>query len=115
MTLSVYQHWDPLNLCIVGQTYPPEYYQWITKPHVRKLFEKIAVETEEDYQLLISKLQEFGVKIVRPQVPTFEDILIGGRYMPPPMTPRDHMIMIGDVFYKGYQLNIKKFYIIYVI
>jgi hypothetical protein len=110
MTLSVYQHWDPLNLCIVGQTYPPEYYQWITKPHVRKLFEKIAVETEEDYQLLISKLQEFGVKIVRPQVPTFEDILIGGRYMPPPMTPRDHMIMIGDVFYKGYQLNIKKFY-----
>lgn len=110
MTLSVYQHWDPLKLCVVGQTYPPEYYQWITKPHVRKLFEKIAQETEEDYQLLIKKLEEFGVRVLRPELPEFKDIFIGGKYLPPPMTPRDHMIMIGEVFYKGYQLNIEKFY-----
>lgn len=110
MTFSVYQHWDPLKVCVVGQTYPPEYYQWITKPHVRKLFERIAKETEEDYQALISKLNEFGVMVLRPDLPKFEDIFINGRYMPPPMTPRDHMIMIGDVFYKGYQLDIKKFY-----
>lgn len=110
MTLSVYQHWDPLKLCVVGQTYPPEYYQWITKPNVRKLFEKIAIETEEDYQSLIKKLQEFGVTVLRPELPKFEDILINGRYMPPPMTPRDYMIMVGDVFYKGYQLNIENFY-----
>lgn len=107
---SVYQHWDPLKVCVVGQTYPPEYYQWITIPHVRKLFEKIAIETEEDYQLLISKLHEFGVSTVRPELPKFEDIYINGNYMPPPMTPRDHMIMIGDVFYKGYSLNFDKFY-----
>ena len=110
MTLSVYQHWDPLKLCIVGQTYPPEYYQWITKPHVRKLFEQIAKETEEDYQNLIQKLTEFGVTVLRPELPKFKDILINGKYMPPPMTPRDHMIMLGDVFYKGYQLDVKKFY-----
>lgn len=110
MTLSVYQHWDPLKLCVVGQTYPPEYYQWITKPHVRKLFEKIAQETEEDYQLLIKKLEEFGVKVLRPEIPEFDDIFIGSKYMPPPMTPRDYMIMIGEVFYKGYQLKIEDFY-----
>jgi N-dimethylarginine dimethylaminohydrolase len=110
MTLSVYQHWDPLKLCVVGQTYPPEYYQWITKPHVRKLFEKIAQETEEDYQLLIKKLEEFGVKVLRPEIPEFKDIFIGSKYLPPPMTPRDHMIMIGEVFYKGYQLKIENFY-----
>jgi len=110
MPLSVYQHWDPLKLCVVGQTYPPEYYRWITKPHVRKLFEQIAIETEEDYQLLIKKLQEFGVTVLRPDLPDFEDILINGKYMPPPMTPRDYMIMIGEVFYKGYQLNIENFY-----
>lgn len=110
MTLSVYQHWDPLKLCVVGQTYPPEYYQWITKPHVRKLFEKIAQETEEDYQLLIKKLEEFGVNVLRPEIPEFKDIFIGSKYLPPPMTPRDHMIMIGEVFYKGYQLKIENFY-----
>lgn len=110
MTWSVYQHWDPLTVCVVGQTYPPEYYQWITIPHVRKLFEKIAIETEEDYQKLITKLQQFGVQVLRPNLPNFDQIYINGRYMPPPMTPRDYMIMIGETFYKGYQLNIKNFY-----
>lgn len=110
MTLSVYQHWDPLTLCIVGRSYPPEYYQWITIPHVRKLFEKIAIETEEDYRALISKLKEFNVEILRPDLPDYQDINVNGRYLPPPMTPRDHMIMIGETFYKGYQLDIEKFY-----
>ena len=42
---SVYQHWDPLKVCVVGRSYTPEFYSWITVPHVRSLFEKIAIET----------------------------------------------------------------------
>ena len=105
---SVYQHWDPLKVCVVGRSYPPEFYSWITVPHVRSLFERIAIETEEDYQGIIKKLQEFGVFVMRPDLP--ENSYIGGKYLPPPMTPRDYMIMIGKTFYKGYQLNIKKAY-----
>jgi hypothetical protein len=108
MTYSVYQHWDPLRVCVVGRSYPPEFYSWINVPHVRKLFERIAVETEEDYQNIIKKLQEFGVKILRPDLPI--ESLIGGRYLPAPMTPRDYMIMIGEKFYKGYALDFDKFY-----
>lgn len=110
MPLSVYQHWDPLKICVVGRSYPPDYYQWITVSHVRSLFEQIAVETEEDYQKIIAKLQQFGVQVLRPDLPDFDQIQINGRYMPPPMTPRDYMIMIGQTFYKGYQVNIKNFY-----
>jgi hypothetical protein len=110
MTLSVYQHWDPLKVCIVGRSYPPEFYSWITVPRVRELFEKIAIETEEDYQVIIKKLKSFGVDVLRPNLPQYKDILIQGRYMPPPMTPRDYMVMIGDVFYKGYQNDFEKFY-----
>lgn len=108
MTYSVYQHWDPLKVCVVGRSYPPEFYSWIKVPHVRKLFERLAIETEEDYQNIIKKLQEFGVKVLRPDLPT--ESLIGGRYLPPPMTPRDYMIMIGETFYKGYELDFDKFY-----
>ena len=108
MTWSVYQHWDPLKVCIVGRSYPPEFYSWITIPHVRSLFEKIAIETEEDYQNIIKKLEEFNVRIVRPDLP--KNIYIGGKYLPPPMTPRDHMSMIGQTFYKGYQHDIKRSY-----
>jgi hypothetical protein len=108
--MAVHQHWDPLKTCIVGRSYPPEFYSWIRIPHVRKLFEKIAVETEEDYQCLIKKLEEFDVKILRPTVSSAADAFINGKYLPPPMTPRDYMIMIGDTFYKGYDINFEKFY-----
>lgn len=105
---AVHQHWDPLRVCVVGRSYPPEFYSWITVPHVRSLFERIAIETEEDYQAIIRKLAEFGVEVMRPELP--QQAFVNGRYLPPPMTPRDHMVMIGETFYKGYQLNFKKFY-----
>ena len=100
MTYSVYQHWDPLKVCIVGRSYPPEFYSWITVPHVRKLFEKIAIETEEDYQNIINKLKSFGVEVLRPNLPSVN--FYDGKYLPPPMTPRDYTIMIGKTFYNNH-------------
>ena len=97
MTYSVYQHWDPLTTCVVGRSYPPEFYSWIKVPRVRDLFEKIAMETEEDFQLIIRKLEEFNVKVLRPEIP--ENVFDQGKFVKPPMTPRDHFIMIGDTFY----------------
>lgn len=111
MTWSVYQHWDPLKVCVVGRSYPPEFYSWITIPHVRSLFERIAIETEEDFQNIIKKLQEFGVEVLRPDLPV--DLLADGKYVPPPMTPRDYTVMVGDTFYTQYgntEHQIKLFY-----
>lgn len=98
---SVYQHWDPLEVCIVGRSYPPEFYSWIEIPHVRELFEQIATETEEDYQRIIGKLQSFGVEVLRPDLPMITDELTIPKN-PPPMTPRDYTVMIGETFYSSY-------------
>jgi glycine amidinotransferase len=108
MTWSVYQHWDPLKVCVVGRSYPPEFYSWITVPHVRSLFEKIAIETEEDYQNIIKKLQSFGVEVLRPELST--TVFVDGKFLPPPMTPRDYTVMIGNTFYENYSFNIVKAY-----
>ena len=108
MTYSVYQHWDPLKVCVVGQSYPPEFYSWIKISHVRKLFERIAIETEEDYQNIIKKLESFGVSVLRPEVPV--NSFINGKYQPPPMTPRDYTVMVGDTFYENYSFNFQKAY-----
>lgn len=97
MTWSVYQHWDPLQVCIVGRSWPPEYYSWIKSAHVRELFERIAQETEQDYVNLINKLEQFGVEILRPDLPKLTDE--HGRYTKPPMMPRDHMLMYGQQLY----------------
>jgi hypothetical protein len=103
MTYNVYQHWDPLRVCAVGRSYPPEFYNFIENPRLRELFQRIARETEEDYQGIIKKLEEFGVEVVRPNVPNvqIDEYLTSNKRLPGPvsMTPRDQMIMIGDTFF----------------
>jgi hypothetical protein len=62
--------------------------------------ERIAIETEEDYQKLITLLESFGVDIVRPEINLdFSSYMIRGKYNLPPMNPRDHTAMIGDQFF----------------
>jgi len=105
---SVYQHWDPLKVCIVGRSYGPEFYKFIENSRVRKVLERIAIETEEDYQKLITLLGKFGVEVLRPEVTdNHKDfLLLNGSVMPPPMTPRDYSIMLGNnFFFKTHNLD----------
>ena len=99
MTYSVHQHWDPLKVCAVGRSYPPEFYSFITNSRVRNVMEKIAIETEEDYQKLISLLESFGVETVRSNISNNIEDYFFEKYQPPPMTPRDYTAMIGETFY----------------
>jgi len=103
MTFSVYQPWDPLRVCAVGRSYPPEFYSFMTNPRLRSMFERIAIETEEDFEGIIRTLQKFNVEIVRPNVPQVQtdQYLTSHRRIPGPisMNPRDQMIMIGQNFF----------------
>lgn len=98
--LSVNQHWDPLEVCAVGRSYPPEFYSFVKNSKARSVLERIAIETEEDYQKLIKLLESFGVTIIRNDISdNREDHFWCGYYSPPPMTPRDHTIMVGEKFF----------------
>lgn len=99
--MQVYQHWDPLKTCIVGRTYPPEFYSWIKDVETRTRFETLAQETEEDYQNLILLLSsKFGVNIVRPEFPNdMQSLYINGKWVQPPTAPRDYFLMIHDKFW----------------
>ena len=109
--ISVHQHFDPLKTCIVGRSYPPEFYSEIENVRVRSAMERVAIETEEDYQKLINKLKEFGVEILRLDVSdNIDDYKDHNGVMtaPPPMCPRDFSAMVGDTFYmpsKNYGKN----------
>jgi hypothetical protein len=97
---NVYQHWDPLKVCLVGKTYPPEFYSWISDDKTRNKFEKLANETEEDYQNLISLLKKFNVEIHRPEFPEdLSQLYVQGKWVQPPTAPRDYFIMIHDKFW----------------
>lgn len=95
---SVFQHWDPLQVCVVGRTYDPQFYDWILESGTRRRFQKMAEETEDDYQGLINLLEKkFDVQVIRPELPKDLSVLnLNGRWVQPPVTPRDYYLMIHD-------------------
>jgi N-dimethylarginine dimethylaminohydrolase len=101
---SVHQHWDPLKVCIVGKSYSPEFYTFIKNSRIRQVMERIAEETEEDFQKLIALLKSFNVDILRPDVTdNYEDYINqldpNKKIVVPPYVPRDFSAMIGNTFY----------------
>lgn len=98
---SVYSHWDKLKTCIVGKTYPPEFYSWIKDSKVRARFEQLATETEEDYQKLIDLLtNKFDVKVLRPEFPEdLNELWLEDKWVQPPTAPRDYFLMIHNKFW----------------
>ena len=101
--VSVHAPWDKLKVCLVGRSYPPEFYNNIKNPAVREPLQRVARETEEDYQTLIAKLKEFDVEVVRldisKNIEDYMDPQTNVVNMPPPMCPRDFSMMVGDKFY----------------
>ena len=60
--------WDPLEEVWVGRHHLPEYFDTIKHSKVREPLKRIAEETEEDYQSLITILKDYGVSsISRPE------------------------------------------------
>lgn len=101
---NVWAQWDPLKVLAVGCSYNPEYYEPIQNSQVRDSLQKIAIETEEDYQQLIRTVKDFGVTVVRPEI-GYRNIEIdvskihGGSFTAipkPPMTPRDNAMVLGN-------------------
>lgn len=96
---------QPLKTCLVGQCYPPEFFEFIKNSKLRSVFERIAIETEEDYQKLIAILAKFDITVIRPNISSdfgtylYQDELGRETYKRPPMQPRDDMIVIGNTLH----------------
>lgn len=97
MTMQVYQHWDPLKVCIVGSCWPPEFFSYIKDVKTRSIIEQVSIETQQDLDGLATWLQARGVKVLRPDTSNWHHQ--GDQYPIPPVAVRDHHIMIGDKFY----------------
>lgn len=94
---SNFNLWSKLNVCAVGRSWPADFYSWISDAEIRNLFEKMALEAEEDFQKLIKCLTGLGVTVLRSDVVFEFDSVDTTCFVPkPPMCPRDHMIMLGN-------------------
>jgi len=60
---KVTHQWNKLKTCVVGSAYPPEIFNFIKDPKLRNNFEKLAIETEEDIQSLVTLLKKFDIHV----------------------------------------------------
>ena len=97
---KVTHQWNKLKTCVVGSAYPPELFSFIQDAKLRKYFEKLAIETEEDIGKLVTLLKKFDVEVIRPAMPSdLENFRIKNGYIAPPISARDFMTMIDEKLY----------------
>lgn len=103
--------WHPLKKTILGRTYDPIFYEDVKNHKIRDILQRIAYETNEDFDNIQKILQSFGVEVIRPSMhgprSIFEHVSVNGRLdysntksytlIPrPPMQPRDSILIVGD-------------------
>jgi hypothetical protein len=95
-----YTSWQPLEEVIVGRVYSPEYFDFIDNPQVKNQLQQILAETEEDLDNLQQTIEQYGAKVLRPDLPSKDNFInsqVNGQGAPlPPLTPRDWQITLGD-------------------
>lgn len=99
-TPNSYSSWQPLEEVIVGRAYSPDYFDFIDDVQVRNQLQQILAETEEDLNNLQRTIEEYGTRVLRPNLPDRDQFVWwqteGGGAPLPPLTPRDWQITLGD-------------------
>ena len=96
MKYNIWNKWDPLEVCMLGNNYAPEFFDGLNTKAEDPL-KRICEETLEDLDGFKQILQQFGVKVIQPKMDPKERFLDNPtRYPRGPLQPRDHQIILGN-------------------
>lgn len=96
MKYNIWNKWDPLKVCMLGNNYLPEFFNGIPDKAGDPL-KRICEETLEDLQGFKTILQDFGVQVIQPEMDIKERFLDNpSRYPRGPLQPRDHQLVLGN-------------------
>jgi hypothetical protein len=98
--INSFTSWQPLEEVIVGRAYPADYFDFIDNPQVKNQLGQILDETEEDLLNLSHTIEQYGAKVLRPDLidkQQFQTYQLKNNGAPlPPLTPRDWQITLGN-------------------
>lgn len=97
--INSYSEFQPLEEVIIGQGYPPEYFDSVSDNQTRQCLGQIFTEIEQDFDCLIRTLTSLGVTVRRPGIISKEEFQHNthqGNHTLPPLTPRDRQHVFGD-------------------
>jgi len=105
--------WDKLKTCVVGDTYNPDFFDWVKNPAIRDKLQCMVDDTKNFCNRLATHLESHDVEVLRPDIPKTVPINQYGLFPRPPVTPRDYLNVIDNrLFYRDtnwitYYNNIK--------
>jgi len=101
MKYNIWNKWDPLEVCMLGNNYAPEFFNGIPDKAGDPL-KRICEETLEDLAGFKKILQEFGVEVIQPELDPKERFIDNPhRYPRGPLQPRDHQLILGNNAYSN--------------
>ena len=96
MKYNIWNKWDPLEVCMLGNNYAPEFFDGIPDKTGDPL-KRICEETLEDLEGFKSILQDFGVKVIQPDMDRSERFIDNpSSYPRGPLQPRDFQLVLGN-------------------
>ena len=96
MKYNIWNKWDPLKVCMLGNNYAPEFFNGIPDKAGDPL-KRICEETLEDLEGYKKILQDFGVEVIQPELDPNERFLDNPhRYPRGPLQPRDYQLVLGN-------------------
>ena len=100
MKYNIWNKWDPLKVCMLGNHYAPEFFDGIPTAASDPL-KRICEETLEDLEGFKEVLQQFGVEVIQPKMDPNERFLDNPNGQSPrsPLQPRDAQLVIGNDLY----------------
>jgi hypothetical protein len=101
MKYNIWNKWDPLKVCMLGNNYAPEFFNGVNDK-VADPLKRICEETLEDLEGYKKILQDFGVEVIQPELDPNERFLDNPhRYPRGPLQPRDNQLVLGNKCYGG--------------
>ena len=96
MKYNIWNKWDPLKVCMLGNNYAPEFFNGVNDK-VADPLKRICEETLEDLEGYKTILQDFGVEVIQPELDPSERFLDNPtRYPRGPLQPRDYKLVLGN-------------------
>ena len=96
MKYNIWNKLDPLEVCMLGNNYLPEFFNGVTDK-VGDPLKRICEETLEDLQGYKETLEKFGVKVIQPEMDPNERFMDNPhRYPRGPLQVRDNQLVLGN-------------------
>ena len=101
MKYNIWNKWDPLKVCMLGNNYAPEFFNGIPDKAGDPL-KRICEETLEDLAGFKKILEDFGAEVIQPDMDPHERFIDNPHQYPRgPLQPRDHQLILGNNAYSN--------------